>query len=141
MDRAKITVRDGLEKDFPAVARIQQQCAEAAQWPLGDYSGCRLLIAELDGRIAGFCTWRQAAPDEAELLNLGVAPDARRSGLATALLNELERRAAGDIFLEVAEHNHAAAQLYTHRGWVPVGLRKRYYPGDINAIVMKKGSC
>lgn len=129
-----------MEWDFAAVARIQQGCAEAAQWPVGDYTGFRLLVAELDRAIVGFCWWRQASDEEAEVLNLGVAPEARRRGAATALLDELRRISTGAIFLEVAENNDAAIALYVGLGWVRIGLRPRYYPGGINAIVMKNRS-
>jgi len=114
-------------------------CPEAAQWPLGDYSGFRMLLAVVGNTAAGFCAWRQSTADEAELLNLAVAPEQRRKGVASALLEALEREAAGAIFLEVAEPNTPAIALYEHHGWVKTGVRKGYYAhGSVNAIVMQK---
>jgi ribosomal protein S18 acetylase RimI-like enzyme len=136
----EIKVREGEPRDFVAVARIQRECAEAAQWPVGDYSGFRLLVAEFEGEVAGFCWWRQASAEEAEILNLGVAPADRRKGLASALLKALRRAARGEIFLEVAENNVGAISLYSRHGWVGIGSRPSYYPGGINAIVMKNCS-
>jgi ribosomal-protein-alanine N-acetyltransferase len=108
---------------------------------LGDYSGFETLLALVDTTPAGFCAWRQTAPDEAELLNLGVDPAARRRGVGSALLEALRREAQGEIFLEVAEPNAAAIALYTSAGWQAVALRRGYYDGGrINAVVMKKGS-
>jgi ribosomal-protein-alanine N-acetyltransferase len=136
-------VRAALPGDFPAIARIQTRCAEAAQWPVGDYSGQSVLLAtsKRDGAPLGFCAWRQISPDEAELLNLGVDPEARRRGVASALLESLGATARGTVFLEVAETNKPALALYTRQGWTAVGLRRGYYnKGTINAIVMKKGS-
>jgi ribosomal-protein-alanine N-acetyltransferase len=138
-----IQVRTAVEADYPAIARIQQKSPEAAQWPVGDYSGFRVLLALLPegGRMfpAGFCAWRQAGSDEAELLNLAVDPDGRRRGVASALLQALAQEAKGKLFLEVAEPNVAAIALYEHHGWVHVGVRKGYYqPGNVNAIVMEK---
>jgi ribosomal protein S18 acetylase RimI-like enzyme len=136
-----IVVRKGSERDYPAIARIQQTCPEAAQWPVGDYSAFETLVAYSDGQPAGFCAWRQTAPGEAELLNLGVHPAARRQGVASALLDALCTQAQGDIFLEVAEPNTPAIQLYTKQGWLTVAIRKGYYEGGkINAVVMKKRS-
>jgi len=133
-----IHVRAAVEADYAAVARIQLQCPEAAQWPLGDYSGCSMLLALLGNLPAGFCAWRQTAPDEAELLNLGVAPEFRRRGVARALLEELCLVAQGPVFLEVAETNQAAISLYTALGWASAGVRTGYYRhGKVNAIVMK----
>ena len=43
--------------------------------------------------------------------------------------------------LEVAQNNTAARALYRGAGWEDVALRKGYYDhGNINGIVMKKGS-
>lgn len=136
-----VIVRPATEGDYPAIARIQQQCPEAAQWPLGDYSGCSMLLALLADTPAGFCAWRQTAADEAELLNIGVAREFRRKGVAKALLEELCRVARGPVFLEVAETNQAALSLYAALGWAPVGFRTGYYDnGNLNAIVMKNRS-
>ncbi len=137
-----ILIRAAAEADYPAIARLQQTSPEAAQWPVGDYSGFRILFAVLEaekGIPAGFCAWRQSTPDEAELLNLAVSPDYRRRGVASSLLKALAREAAGDIFLEVAEPNEPAIRLYEHHGWVRAGVRKGYYgSGNVNAIVMQK---
>jgi ribosomal-protein-alanine N-acetyltransferase len=138
-----VEVRNATERDYPAIARIQQRSPEAAQWPVGDYSNFRILLAlapGADGPVAaGFCAWRQTAPDEAELLNLAVDPASRRHGVASALLAALEREATGQLFLEVAEPNRPAIALYEHHGWVRNGVRKGYYQqGLVNAIVMQK---
>jgi ribosomal protein S18 acetylase RimI-like enzyme len=136
-----ITIRQGLERDFPLIARIQQHCPETAQWPLGDYAGFPLLVAVLGTTLAGFCSWRQSAPGEAEILNLAVDPACRRRGIGSALLNAVAEQAHGEIFLEVAEPNAPAIALYRKQGWAEVGLRTGYYnQGTVNAVVMKKRS-
>jgi ribosomal-protein-alanine N-acetyltransferase len=140
-DIGSITVRAALPGDMPAVARIQVRCAEAAQWPLGDYTGQSILLAFINETPVGFAAWRQTAPDEAELLNLAVDPQARRRGVASALLNALGSAAKGDLFLEVAETNAPALTLYRQSGWSEVGVRRGYYHhGNVNGIVMKKRS-
>ena len=137
----KVTVRSAAESDYPAVARIQARCPEAAQWPAGDYSNFRVLLALAEGTPAGFCAWRQTLEDEAELLNLGVDPACRNRGVASALLAALEAAASGTLFLEVAENNVAALALYHKHGWQAIGLRRGYYSnGTIHAVVMKKVS-
>jgi ribosomal-protein-alanine acetyltransferase len=137
-----LIVRTASERDFPAIARLQEKSPEAAQWPLGDYSGFFLLLASLDGIPAGFCVWRQTADDEAELLNLAVDPAYRRQGVGRALLSALENAACGSIFLEVAVTNTAAIALYRNAGWEHIAIRKKYYSdGRVDAIVMKKRSC
>ncbi|MDP9170980.1 MAG: GNAT family N-acetyltransferase [Acidobacteriota bacterium] len=136
-----IFVRTASERDYPAIARIQQACPEAAQWPVGDYSNFNVLLALGDGVPAGFCAWRTAAPGESELLNLGVEPAWRRRGVASALMNHLQAQIDGELFLEVAENNEAAIALYRRHGWDQVGTRPGYYAqGAVSAIVMKKCS-
>ena len=136
-----MVLRDATEGDYPAIARIQALSPEAAQWPLGDYSNFEVVLAVLNGVVAGFCAWRQTADDEAELLNVAVDPRVRKQGVASALLKELRRRADGTIFLEVAEGNSTARALYGRAGWTEVSARKDYYGPGRNAIVMKKSSC
>jgi [ribosomal protein S18]-alanine N-acetyltransferase len=137
-----VVVSAGREQDFPALARIQQQCPETAQWPLGDYFGFPLLVARIGSVIAGFCSWRQTSSDEAEILNLAVDPLCRRRGVASALLAEVTDSARGAVFLEVAEDNSTAIALYRKLGWTNVGTRPGYYnQGSTNAVVMKKSSC
>lgn len=98
-------------------------------------------MALIDAQPAGFCSWRQSAPDEAEILNLAVDPSWRRRGVASALLTAVAERAHGVIFLEVAEPNAAAIALYRKHGWVEAGFRTGYYDhGTVNAVVMKKRS-
>jgi ribosomal-protein-alanine N-acetyltransferase len=136
-----MVIRAAMESDYPAVARIQALSPEAAQWPLGDYSNFKVVLAVVNGAVAGFCAWRQTAVDEAELLNVAVDPGMRKQGVASSLLEELRRRADGCIFLEVAEANIAARALYRRTGWEQVSTRKDYYGPGRNAIVMKKSSC
>lgn len=75
----------------------------------------------------------RVAGDEAEILTLAVAPEARGKGLGRALLNaaivEAQRRGAGAIFLEVGTDNPAALALYAGLGFANVGSRKGYYGG------------
>lgn len=137
----EILVRAAKASDYPAISRIQGASPDAAQWPVGDYSNYEVLLALCEGKPAGFCAWRQTAPDEAELLNLAVDPAFRRRGVADAILQELIRVANGDIFLEVAAPNTAARSLYGKLGWQGQGVRAGYYgQGTVDAVVMKRSS-
>ncbi|MBV0913972.1 GNAT family N-acetyltransferase [Anianabacter salinae] len=91
----------------------------------------------------------RAAAGEAELLTLAVPPEARRHGIASALLDnfqaEATRRGAVTAFLEVSAENAAARALYAAAGWHEVGRRPRYYrtPGglSVDALVLSKALC
>ncbi|MEM9045550.1 MAG: GNAT family N-acetyltransferase [Pseudomonadota bacterium] len=86
------------------------------------------------------------ALDEAEILNLGVVPPARRRGIATRMLARAEKEAGllgvRQIFLEVARDNEAAKALYARAGYSEVGIRKEYYlrPDGtrMDALVLRK---
>ena len=99
--------------------------------------------AGMQGEPAGFVLARAIA-GEAEIVAIGVAPDHRRSGLGAKLLDgalELARMAGAEaVFLEVAENNNQACQLYTGRGFIKIGRRPDYYrqkDAAVAALVMK----
>ncbi len=75
----------------------------------------------------------RAVADEAEILTLGTASQARRKGLASALVRaaaaEAHTRKAREIFLEVAAENLPALALYRALGFAVVGKRAAYYQG------------
>ncbi len=60
--------------------------------------------------------------------------------MATRLLGALAGEAIGHgcaaWTLEVRATSHGAQQLYRRFGFVPAGVRKKYYENDIDAIVM-----
>lgn len=98
-------------------------------------SGCEIIASD-----NGFIVWRQIL-DEAELITIGVAPDSRHTGIASAMLgimeHELKKSGVQKIFLEVAQNNTPAYTLYEKIGFVAVGRRPKYYDG-IDAIIMEK---
>jgi len=91
----------------------------------------------------GFALGRTIA-DEAELLTLAVAPEARRRGLGRTLLADYSAtartRGAAQSILEVSAENLPAQALYTGAGYRITGRRPRYYitPDGraIDALVM-----
>lgn len=89
----------------------------------------------------GFAIWRLAA-DEAEILTIGVIPEARRRGIAACLLARIIQDAeiAGvvSMFLEVDAGNDGAIGLYEAAGFEPVGARARYYRSGADALIMQK---
>lgn len=77
------------------------------------------------------------------LANLAVAPDFRRRGVGTALLEEFLSAARGagrDVLLEVRPSNEAGLKLYRTYGFEPVGVRRRYYSDNQeDALVLELG--
>jgi len=67
---------------------------------------------------------------EAELLNIGVAPDFQRRGFAERLIKEITthiQSLADTLFLEVRESNERAIALYEKLGFNQIGVRPAYY--------------
>ncbi len=135
-------IRAGQPGDLPEIAAIQTASPEAAAWPPESYLAYRLSVAISGGRVAGFLAWRTVAEGESEILNLAVAPEFRRRGAASDLLESLRKTLKGTVYLELRASNQTALQLYKSFGFEQVGSRPGYYdhPRE-TAIVMKLHSC
>lgn len=88
------------------------------------------LLAVRAQRPIGYVLARIAA-DEAEILSIGVAQEARRQGIARLLIagasRRLGARGATALFLEVAADNAPGQAFYSALGFQPVGRRPGYY--------------
>ena len=122
------------------LVNLHAQCFPDHPWSESDFmdlkkSGCEIVASD-----NGFIVWRTVA-DEAEIISIGVAPDARRNGIAGALIllmeQELKKQSVHNVFLEVSEVNIPAKKLYEKYGFRPAGIRPKYYDGT-DAIIMKK---
>lgn len=82
------------------------------------------------------------AGDDADLTRIGVHPQARRTGCATALLtrahDEARSRGATRMLLEVSPWNQAAVALYTADGFALVATRTAYYADGSDALVLER---
>jgi ribosomal-protein-alanine N-acetyltransferase len=83
------------------------------------------------------------AGDQAEILTVGVVPQARRRGIGTKLVHALvqgaRERGAHELFLEVRVDNDAARRLYEREGFTVLGRRRGYYDnGRVDAVVMRR---
>lgn len=80
-------------------------------------------------------------PPVADIQTIGVARSAQGRGAGRRLLEILidaaRRRAAEDILLEVREDNARARELYARRGFREIHVRKRYYRGGEDAVIMQ----
>lgn len=138
----RISLRAGVPSDADAISRIQSQAPEASQWQPEQYFEHHVLVAEREGRVAGFLVWRDTAPGEYEILNLAVSPPERRRGVGRALLKAALERCHGDVYLEVRVSNSAAIAFYASFGFISAGRRVGYYAApDEDAVVMKFHSC
>lgn len=103
-------------------------------------SGARHYVTARSGReLVGYAGLWFAA-DEAHVTNVAVRPARRRTGVATRLLLALADvaivRGCAAWTLEVRKSGHGAQELYRSFGFVPAGVRTRYYENTEDAIVM-----
>lgn len=125
-----------------ALAALHGRCFAGPHRPWSAAEFAALLDSHacfLLGDGAGFAIGRSIA-DEAELLTLAVAPEARRQGRGRALLEAFRAtaraRGAARAFLEVAADNLPALALYHADGWTGAGRRRGYYAPGLDALVL-----
>ncbi len=83
--------------------------------------------------------------DAWHVMNVAVAPDRHRRGVATALLGRLFELTADDerrgYTLEVRVSNEGAIRLYQQLGFEPRGIRRGYYTDNReDALIMWRDS-
>lgn len=102
-----------------------------------------LWLTAIEGETVLGYVGSQSVMGEADMLNLAVAPEARRCGIATALVNALidalRERGVHRLTLEVRASNDAARALYEGLGFQQVGRRPGYYlkPRE-DALLLRK---
>ena len=144
-----LVVRQARPGDVDDVAAIERR-AFSDPWSVGSFRALfgnplvHFAVAEdtITGRILGYVVaW--FVVDEAEIANLAVADDLRRSGIGARLLDHaLETagvRKARVVFLEVRESNAAARALYASRRFAVAGRRAKYYRKPVeDALVLRR---
>ena len=119
--------------DLPAVLAIERRSFQTP-WSLAMFvlelskpSGICLAI-ESGGRLAGYLVCSRYA-DVWHLMNIAVAPELRRRGIASELMERLfaEAGPTARLTLEVRTSNTGAITMYERFGFRPAGHRRRYY--------------
>jgi ribosomal-protein-alanine N-acetyltransferase len=134
--------------DAEPAAALQARCFDKP-WDADAFrafaeDAARPCFTARDGkRLSGFVVTGLAA-DEGEILSLCVAPECRRRGIGSALLERLRAAliAQGTLafFLEVNARNQSAIRLYERSGYRVVGKRLGYYQtseGPQDALIMR----
>ena len=146
---AAITIAPVSRRDVKAIARIEDASfpepwseavvrSEIDQQP----QTRRYTKAIVAGDILGYLGLMYV-DDEIHVNTIAPVPASHRRGVATLLLLDgIEaslQRGGRRLTLEVAASNTAAQGLYRKFGLAPVGIRKGYYAGGEDAIVMWSG--
>ena len=147
MPKNEITIRDMEHGMVDAVAELERLCF-SSPWSSDmiieelENSFARLFVAEMGGKIAGYCGVQLLA-GEGYITNVAVHPDWRRLGIGRMLVNRLVELAIEEtaefLTLEVRKSNEAAIGLYQSMGFEEVGVRPGYYSKPIeDALLMTR---
>lgn len=155
-DDRRLLILPGRVEDLDRIVAIEQE-SFATPWSR------KMLEVELEGKnpFSRFLTarWRTDGPDgevvgyigfwivfdELRVMNVAVAPEMRRRGIARALVERAmaagREGGAERALLEVRASNEGARRLYERLGFRQVALRRRYYTQpDEDAVLMEKES-
>jgi ribosomal-protein-alanine N-acetyltransferase len=95
-----------------------------------------VFVVEQSAALIGFAIFN-AVLDEAELLNIVIAPTQQNKGIGKALLmhclQKLQQQGIKKCFLEVGANNSNAVHLYQRIGFTQIALRQNYYQYKNNA--------
>jgi ribosomal-protein-alanine N-acetyltransferase len=147
-----VLLRRARRSDLPALAALEAACfthpwteAQIAEEMAVAAPGGLFVLegpsrAEETAGICAYCAFRVLL-DEMHVMNVAVAPKARRRGLARRLLGFALRRAARagarTAYLELRAGNREALSLYESVGFRPLSTRREYYRQPVeDALVL-----
>lgn len=116
-----------------------------AGFELALHEGLNYMLLDSQNQSLGYCCLLPVL-DELHLLNLSVAIDFQRRGVAKQALQSVfsrfENTQYSVVLLEVRRSNKVARNLYKTEGFVQDGVRKHYYQCEVqgreDAILMSK---
>ncbi len=131
--------------DLPTVAILEQELFGSQAWSQEelraelDGPGRRFVVAEDGSELAGYAV-SMALGDILDLQRIGVRPRQQRTGLATALLDDLLAHPcqADRMLLEVSSTNRGAIAFYAGAGFRQIDNRTRYYRDGSDALVLSR---
>lgn len=138
-------IRAWEEKDISRIEEIERACFRDP-WTRTDLEGVvkfscyQSFLAEEGGQVCGYGCMI-ALFETAEIANVAVDIPFRKRGIGRKILLAMHEKAkelgASEALLEVRKSNAAAIALYESEGYIPYGIREKYY-GDEDAVLMRK---
>ena len=135
------------ESHVPQIAKLEMVCF-SDPWSENSiaselHNPLSLWLVAMDGDALAGYVGSQAVMGEADMMNIAVAPNYRRQGIAGELVNRLVEALSADgnhsLALEVRESNQAAISLYHKLGFTQVGFRPGYYRNPKEgALILRK---
>lgn len=140
------TIQNANWRDLNALRQLEQICFPKDGWPLLDligvltYPNVVRLKAVIENKMVGFI-----AGDRREegylgwIATIGVLPEYRRQGIATALILECEKLLnTAVVRLNVRRSNLEAISLYKQLGYVQISIWPGYYLDGEEALILEK---
>lgn len=144
-----IELRNCTSQDFEQLWALDQSCfapdiaysrQELAYYLRHKSAIC--VTAWNETRLKGFILGHSEARGFGHIITLDVDSSARRSGLGSTLMRALEARFAfagcSSVLLEVAVDNYSALAFYKKHGYSVLKTLRRYYPGNLDGLLMGK---
>lgn len=144
--RNSVKILPATWRDVNAVHRLGRVCFPKDAWPIWDIVGVLTLPKVIrlkainEGHIVGFVAVdKRPSEDLAWIAIIGVLPDYRERGIASALLRTCEKRVdLSRIKLSVRASNQQAIYLYRRNGYKQVEVWPLYYQDREDALVLEK---
>ncbi|HSC46665.1 MAG TPA: GNAT family N-acetyltransferase [Gammaproteobacteria bacterium] len=135
--------------DLDALVALEERCFEADRLDRGSLRHALAsltmlgLVDEDRDQVRGYVLLRfRRQSTQVRILSLAVDPDARRQGVARALLKEVETAAqeqgVTELILELREDNAVALALYRSLGFDQTGTLLAYYHDKSDALRLSK---
>jgi ribosomal-protein-alanine N-acetyltransferase len=140
------TITQATFSDLNQLRELDRVCFDRDQWPLIELLAVLILPAvirlkvDIDGVMAGFIGGDSHREEGVGwVTTIGVRPEFRRQGIATALLLACESALhMPAIRLCVRRSNLGAQRLYSDLDYHFVDVWKGYYSGGEDALIMEK---
>ena len=142
-----MTLRAWKYEDILRISELERECFPDEPWSFQMLASSFEsetfygILAEDGGEIVGY-GGITVAFDTADVANVAVTEAFRKSGVGSALLNELlsiaKAHGAQKAFLEVRVSNATAMALYLKHGFKGIYARTRYYSNGEDCLVMTK---
>jgi ribosomal-protein-alanine N-acetyltransferase len=134
-------IRKYRPEDLPSIMEIEAEAFPKTAydetifitWSQGLPETFLIHMDEPSRRIVGYIMFW---PD-GHIASVAVAPDFRRKGIGTRLVERSVQMCNGIAKIEVRKSNEVAIEFYKNLGFVQIGIVPDYYPEE-DAIVMVK---
>ena len=99
----------------------------------------KVVIIKDDEKIVGFIIYFLFSPD-IDILFIATYPNNKGYGknLLSYLFDDAKKNNVDSIKLDLHENNINAKEFYTKHGFECIGIRKKYYNNQYNALILEK---